>query len=102
VSTAWFRHSQTHSANQTKNIIITTPVQSSPSRVKSASAFRLPDGRNLFITFVLVTTLFLLWGFCNGITEWEQLLGELGRLAPDDVHFRTHNLLNTDNGTPAL
>ena len=31
--------------------------------------FRLPDGRNLFITFALVTSLFLLWGFCNGMID---------------------------------
>ena len=31
--------------------------------------FRLPDGQNLFITFALVTSLFLLWGFCNGMID---------------------------------
>ncbi len=31
--------------------------------------FRLPDGRNLFVTFALVTSLFLLWGFCNGMID---------------------------------
>ena len=31
--------------------------------------FRAPDGRNLFVTFVLVTSLFLLWGFCNGLID---------------------------------
>ena len=31
--------------------------------------FRLPDGRNLFFTFALVTSLFLLWGFCNGMID---------------------------------
>src|SRR5664279_6649836 len=36
---------------------------------KSAGLFRTPDGRNLFATFVLVTTLFLLWGFCNGMID---------------------------------
>ncbi len=29
----------------------------------------MPDGRNLFITFALVTSLFLLWGFCNGMID---------------------------------
>ena len=28
-----------------------------------------PDGKNLAFTFVLVTTLFLLWGFCNGMID---------------------------------
>ena len=36
---------------------------------ESAGLFRTPDGRNLFATFVLVTTLFLLWGFCNGMID---------------------------------
>ncbi len=31
--------------------------------------FCLPDGRNLFVTFALVTSLFLLWGFCNGLID---------------------------------
>src|SRR5450631_856051 len=29
--------------------------------------FRTADGKNLAITFVLITSLFLLWGFCNGM-----------------------------------
>lgn len=32
----------------------------------------------------------------------EKLLGELGQLKPDAVFFRTHNLLTTGDGTPAL
>jgi xylan 1,4-beta-xylosidase len=32
----------------------------------------------------------------------EKLLGELGALAPDRVYFRTHNLLTSGDGTPAL
>ncbi len=32
----------------------------------------------------------------------QKLLGELGELAPNRVFFRTHNLLNTGDGTPAL
>ncbi|GAA0568138.1 sugar MFS transporter [Rhizomicrobium electricum] len=31
--------------------------------------FRLSDGRNMLATFALVTTLFLLWGFCNGLID---------------------------------
>jgi xylan 1,4-beta-xylosidase len=31
-----------------------------------------------------------------------KLLGELGGLAPDQVFFRTHNLLNSGDGAPAL
>ena len=35
----------------------------------SRSLFRTADGKNLFITFALVTSLFLLWGFCNGMID---------------------------------
>lgn len=31
--------------------------------------FRGPDGQNHAFTFALVTTLFLLWGFCNGLID---------------------------------
>jgi FHS family L-fucose permease-like MFS transporter len=31
--------------------------------------FRTVDGKNLFVTFALVTSLFLLWGFCNGMID---------------------------------
>ncbi len=34
-----------------------------------AGLFRLADGRNMLGTFALVTTLFLLWGFCNGLID---------------------------------
>lgn len=31
--------------------------------------FRTPDGRNFVATFILITSLFLLWGFCNGMID---------------------------------
>jgi FHS family L-fucose permease-like MFS transporter len=31
--------------------------------------FKTADGKNLFVTFVLVTSLFLVWGFCNGMID---------------------------------
>lgn len=34
--------------------------------------------------------------------DGRKLLGRLGALAPRAVYFRTHNLLNTGDGTPAL
>ncbi|MGB7769043.1 MAG: sugar MFS transporter [Verrucomicrobiia bacterium] len=46
-----------------------TPVQNSNSKSTGGGLFRLPDGRNLFFTFALVTSLFLLWGFCNGMID---------------------------------
>ncbi|MBE2216005.1 MAG: MFS transporter [Opitutaceae bacterium] len=33
------------------------------------SLFILPDGRNVVVTFILVSSLFLLWGFCNGMID---------------------------------
>jgi FHS family L-fucose permease-like MFS transporter len=48
----------------------TSPTKpSSQPATKGMGLFRLPDGRNLFITFALVTSLFLLWGFCNGMID---------------------------------
>ena len=47
--------------------MITSPEPSKPN-VKS-SLFTTADGRNLVVTFVLVTSLFLLWGFCNGMID---------------------------------
>ncbi len=31
--------------------------------------FVMPDGKNLVVTFTLVSSLFLLWGFCNGMID---------------------------------
>jgi fucose permease len=33
------------------------------------SMFVTPDGRNVTVTFILVSSLFLLWGFCNGMID---------------------------------
>src|SRR5882757_507249 len=33
------------------------------------SIFVLEDGTNLMFTFILVSSLFLLWGFCNGMID---------------------------------
>ncbi len=46
-----------------------TPIQDSKSTDKRAGLFEVPGGRNLLVTFILVTTLFLLWGFCNGMLD---------------------------------
>ena len=46
----------------------TTPTPS-PSGTKSKSLFTTADGKNLMVTFILVTSLFLLWGFCNGMID---------------------------------
>jgi len=33
------------------------------------SLFTSPDGKSYAVTFILVTSLFLLWGFCNGMID---------------------------------
>jgi len=39
-----------------------------PAEVKTG-LFRNADGRNLVVTFALVSSLFLLWGVCNGMID---------------------------------
>jgi MFS transporter, FHS family, L-fucose permease len=46
-----------------------TPVQSTSTASQGGSLFKTADGKNLFVTFALVTSLFLLWGFCNGMID---------------------------------
>lgn len=46
----------------------TLPSTTTPPAQKQ-SMFVLPDGRNVFFTFCLVSSLFLLWGFCNGMID---------------------------------
>jgi len=49
-----------------------TPVQnnqSSAGKSNGGGLFRLPDGTSTLVTFILVTSLFLLWGFCNGMID---------------------------------
>lgn len=50
-----------------------------------------------------------IWRFFGGdepnyatMKDGQKLLTELGKLRPKEVYFRTHNLLNTGDGTPAL
>ena len=45
------------------------PTTGTKSAASGGSLFKTADGRNLFITFALVTSLFLLWGFCNGMID---------------------------------
>jgi FHS family L-fucose permease-like MFS transporter len=46
-----------------------TPTPQSTTNRQGKNLFRMADGKNLFITFALVTSLFLLWGFCNGMID---------------------------------
>src|SRR5579863_8252583 len=47
----------------------TSQSKSTSNSSGKGGLFRTEDGRNLFVTFVLVTSLFLLWGFCNGMID---------------------------------
>jgi MFS transporter, FHS family, L-fucose permease len=42
---------------------------SGQKRPAKRSMFTTEDGRNLAVTFTLVSSLFLLWGFCNGMID---------------------------------
>src|SRR5512136_3032452 len=39
------------------------------NKANGQGMFVLPDGRNVLFTFCLVSSLFLLWGFCNGMID---------------------------------
>ncbi len=49
------------------------PTTESATEVRTSAGggglFRTADGKNLAVTFVLITSLFLLWGFCNGMID---------------------------------
>ncbi|QYM78612.1 sugar MFS transporter [Horticoccus luteus] len=40
-----------------------------PPPPRATSLFRTVDGRNFLIPFLLVSSLFLIWGFCNGMID---------------------------------
>jgi len=40
-----------------------------PSMTKFLAIFRSPEGKSYLATFALVSSLFLLWGFCNGMLD---------------------------------
>ncbi len=48
---------------------MTPTPQFTKTNDQGGSLFKTADGKNLFVTFALVTTLFLLWGFCNGMID---------------------------------
>jgi FHS family L-fucose permease-like MFS transporter len=37
--------------------------------MNSGGLFRTPDGKDYKVTFFLITSLFMLWGFCNGLID---------------------------------
>ena len=40
-----------------------------PNASAKPGMFQLPDGKNMIVTFILVSSLFLLWGVCNGMID---------------------------------
>lgn len=47
----------------------TTTESTPPYSVNKRTLFELPDGRKVTFTFFLVASLFLIWGFCNGMID---------------------------------
>lgn len=48
---------------------MSTTTNPNPSSPKSTSWFRMPDGTNYAYVFLIVCSLFLLWGVCNGMID---------------------------------
>jgi FHS family L-fucose permease-like MFS transporter len=48
---------------------MTTSTKEIKAGGKSRSLFRTPDGQNYIFIFLLVSSLFLLWGFCSGLLD---------------------------------
>ena len=51
------------------NIYASESTRATNPRVGESGLFRAADGTSLALTFVLITSLFLLWGFCNGMID---------------------------------
>ncbi|HSS95750.1 MAG TPA: hypothetical protein VLK33_01900, partial [Terriglobales bacterium] len=49
----------------------TSTIESSNASSKHGKGrlFRTVDGKNFALTFALISSLFLLWGFCNGMID---------------------------------
>jgi len=48
---------------------VTLPRAEAPTSKNAAPLFRAPDGSSYVVTFVLVSSLFTLWGCCNGLID---------------------------------
>ena len=46
-----------------------TPYTPMENQTGKKSIFVTPDGKNVVVTFALVTSLFFIWGFCNGMID---------------------------------
>jgi FHS family L-fucose permease-like MFS transporter len=48
---------------------VNSPVETAAPAPQKKRLFVMPDGTNYTVPFILVTSLFLLWGFCNGMID---------------------------------
>ncbi len=46
-----------------------TPANEIKTTIRPARLFRTVDGKNYFLIFLLISSLFLLWGFCSGLLD---------------------------------
>ena len=66
---------KTRDARDNRRLIVASHPQTAPSTHSHAmstekkSLFVTDDGKNLMFTFILVSSLFLLWGICNGMID---------------------------------
>ncbi|HWF92890.1 MAG TPA: sugar MFS transporter [Terriglobales bacterium] len=51
------------------NTYTSDSTTSSTAGARGSGLFRTTDGRDLTVVFALITSLFLLWGFCNGMID---------------------------------
>ena len=65
-STFALNHVENHTLRHNTMITSTEP---NPNAARASGLFRLPEAGSYFVTFALVTSLFLLWGFCNGMID---------------------------------
>jgi FHS family L-fucose permease-like MFS transporter len=49
--------------------MITSPVETKPQAGGSGKLFSTADGKNYALVFLLMCSLFLLWGFCSGLLD---------------------------------
>lgn len=93
-------------------VAVLTTVIAASAQSKTASSVTAPDTFPVTITIDASQTkgeLAPVWRFFGAdepnyayMKDGQKLISELGQLRPQAVYFRTHNLLTTGDGTPAL
>src|SRR5215213_7023026 len=87
-------------------------LSAAPLALLLTTAFAAEPPRSVSVTIDVakpVATLRPVWRFFGAdepnyatMKDGRKLLASLGKLRSGDVYFRTHNLLNTGDGTPAF